>query len=212
MNDTASHSHASRPDDGRRNALVSAAAQLFREQGYDRTTVRELAAAVGLQSGSLFHHFRNKEEILLAVMATGIQSVIDEGETLLRSEADPARALEGLFRLHMNSLIHGVGGNAMHAIIFDWRSLSDEGKRRIRELGDAYEAIWHRAISAAVDAGLIMGDPVLIRKYVLGGMNHMVRWYKPSGRVKSDAFIDEMLKVAFPELTAAGNSPLQEKK
>lgn len=212
MKDTASHSHASRPDDGRRNALVSAAAQLFREQGYDRTTVRELAAAVGLQSGSLFHHFRNKEEILLAVMATGIQSVIDEGETLLRSEADPARALEGLFRLHMNSLIHGVGGNAMHAIIFDWRSLSDEGKRRIRELGDAYEAIWHRAISAAVDAGLIMGDPVLIRKYVLGGMNHMVRWYKPSGRVRSDAFIDEMLKVAFPELVAAGSPPLQEKK
>src|SRR5690606_31808333 len=176
MKDTASHSHASRPDDGRRNALVSAAAQLFREQGYDRTTVRELAAAVGLQSGSLFHHFRNKEEILLAVMANGIQSVIDEGLTLLDGHDDAAQRLTGLFRLHMNSLIHGVGGNAMHAIIFEWRSLSDEGKSRVRALGDAYESLWHRAIGDAVNAGLIQGDPVLIRKYVLGGMNHMVRW------------------------------------
>ena len=202
MRDNATSPQAARPDDGRRNALVLAAAQLFREQGYERTTVRELAAAVGLQSGSLFHHFRNKEEILLAVMANGIQSVIDEGEALLNSEADAAQCLEGLFRLHMNSLIHGVGGNAMHAIIFDWRSLSDEGKRHVRELSDAYEGLWHRGIGAAVEAGVIKGDPVLIRKYVLGGMNHMVRWYKPEGRVHSDIFIDEMLKVAFPQLVA----------
>lgn len=190
-------------DDGRRNALVLAAARLFREQGYERTTVRELAAAVGLRSGSLFHHFRNKEEILLAVMANGIQSVIDEGLEVLSSREGPAQRLEGLFRLHMNSLIHGVGGNAMHAIIFDWRSLTEEGKRRTRELGDAYEALWHRAITEAVEGGVITGEPVLIRKYVLGGMNHMVRWYKPEGRVPPDAFIDEMLKVAFPQLAAS---------
>ena len=66
---------AHRPgEEGRRNELILTAARLFREQGYERTTVRELAGAVGLQSGSLFHHFRNKEEILLAVMANGIQS------------------------------------------------------------------------------------------------------------------------------------------
>jgi len=204
MRDTAAPGQpASRAaDEGRRNALVLAAARLFREQGYERTTVRELAAAVGLQSGSLFHHFRNKEEILLAVMANGIQSVIDEGQALLNGEDDAAQCLEGLFRLHMNSLIHGVGGNAMHAIIFDWRSLSDEGKRRIRELGDAYEALWHRAITGALEARIIAGDAVLIRKYVLGGMNHMVRWYKPEGRVPSEIFIEEMLRVAFPQLVS----------
>ncbi len=204
MRDTAMSPPAARnADEGRRHALVLAAAQMFREQGYERTTVRELAAAVGLRSGSLFHHFRNKEEILLAVMADGIQSVIDEGLTLLQTQADPSRCLEGLFRLHMNSLIHGVGGNAMHAIIFDWRSLSDEGKRRTRELSDAYEALWHRAITDAVAAGLIAGEPVLIRKYVLGGMNHMVRWYKPEGRVPPETFIEEMLRVAFPQLITA---------
>jgi len=187
-------------EDGRRGALVLAAAEMFREQGYERTTVRELAAAVGLQSGSLFHYFRNKEEILLAVMANGIQSVIDEGRALLDGNGDSAQRLAGLFRLHMNSLIHGVGGNAMHAIIFDWRSLSPPARLRARELADVYEALWHRAISDAVAAGLLRGDAVVLRKYVLGGMNHMVRWYKPDGRLSSDDFIEEMLGAAFSQL------------
>ena len=88
----------------------------------------------------------------------------------------------------------------MHAIIFEWRSLSPEGKTRVRELSDAYEALWHRAITDAVAARLIEGDPVLLRKFVLGGMNHMVRWYKPNGRMPPDAFIEGMLQAAFPSL------------
>ena len=48
------------PDSARRREVILTAGRLFREHGYERTTVRELAKAVGLQSGSLFHHFRSK--------------------------------------------------------------------------------------------------------------------------------------------------------
>jgi AcrR family transcriptional regulator len=48
--------------------LMRAAAHLFKTRGYERTTVRELGAAVGIQSGSLFHHFKSKDDILLSVM------------------------------------------------------------------------------------------------------------------------------------------------
>ena len=59
--------------EGARGRLLTEAARLFREKGYERTTVRDLAAAVGIQSGSLFHHFRTKEEILKAVMVETIR-------------------------------------------------------------------------------------------------------------------------------------------
>ena len=55
-------------DDSPRGRVLRAAAHLFRVQGYSGTTVREIAALVGIQSGSLFHHFRSKEEILFVVM------------------------------------------------------------------------------------------------------------------------------------------------
>ncbi|MFW7342783.1 TetR/AcrR family transcriptional regulator [Pollutimonas sp. H1-120] len=187
-------------DESRRTAVILTAARLFRERGYERTTVRELADAVGLRSGSLFHYFRNKEEILVAVMANGIQSVIDEGRELMRRHAQPADRLEGLFRLHMASLISGVGGDAMHAMIYEWRSLSPQARVPVQQLSDAYEQLWHRAIDDAAASGLVHGDAAVIRKHVLGGMNFTVSWYKADGRLNADELIEQMLRAALPGL------------
>src|SRR5699024_10848553 len=55
-------------DDSPRGKLLSAAARLFRDQGFERTTVRDIAREVGLQSGSIFPQFATKEDILHAVM------------------------------------------------------------------------------------------------------------------------------------------------
>ena len=65
-----------RDDGNRRQALISAAAQLFKRQGYDATSTREIAALVGMQSGSPFYHFGNKQDLLLAVMVEGMQQAI----------------------------------------------------------------------------------------------------------------------------------------
>lgn len=185
-------------DDDRRTMVILAAAGLFRQNGYERTTVRELADAVGLRSGSLFHYFRNKEEILVAVMANGIQSVIDAGRELMRCEEHAADRLAGLFRLHMASLIRGRGGDAMHAMIYEWRSLSAPAREQIKQLSDAYEQLWHQAIDDAAACGLVQGDAAVIRKHVLGGMNFTVRWYREGGRLDAEALIEQMLHAALP--------------
>ena len=59
--------------DSARGKLLQVAAHLFRNKGYERTTVRDLAGAVGIQSGSIFHHFKSKDEILRAVMEETIR-------------------------------------------------------------------------------------------------------------------------------------------
>lgn len=182
----------------RRGRVIAAAARLFRRNGYERTTVRELADAVGLRSGSLFHHFRSKEEILVAVMATGIQWVIDAGGEIMRRHEDPAERLAALFRLHMDSLINGGGGDAMHAMIYEWRSLSAGSRQQIGQLSDAYEKLWHQAIGDVVASGLVQGDAAIIRKQVLGGMNCSVRWYREDGRLAASELTDEMLRAALP--------------
>ncbi|WP_372867774.1 TetR/AcrR family transcriptional regulator, partial [Pseudomonas sp.] len=59
--------------DSARGKLLQTAAHLFRSKGYERTTVRDLASAVGIQSGSIFHHFKSKDEILRSVMEETIR-------------------------------------------------------------------------------------------------------------------------------------------
>lgn len=187
-------------DSERRRELVLAAGRLFCKHGYERTTVRELARTVGLQSGSLFHHFRSKEEILVAVMNNGIQEVIDDGERALARYNAPADRLAALFRVHMWSMLHGAGGDAMNALVYEWRSLSAPSQSAVKALSDRYEAMWQSVVSDAVSAGLVKGDARVIKRCVLGAMNLTVQWYKPGGRLAPAEFIDAMLLAALPTL------------
>lgn len=93
-------------DNSPRGRLLSAAAHLFRDKGFDRTTVRDIAAAVGIQSGSIFHHFKSKEDILFAVMEEVIRF---NTERLRQAVADGATPLEQLRNLVRAELTATVG-------------------------------------------------------------------------------------------------------
>ena len=75
--------------DSARGKLLQVAAHLFRNKGYERTTVRDLAGAVGIQSGSIFHHFKSKDEILRAVM----EETILYNTALMRASLDEASSV-----------------------------------------------------------------------------------------------------------------------
>src|SRR5690606_3291066 len=92
-------------DETPRGKLLSAAARLFREQGYDRTTVRDIAAAVGIQSGSIFHHFASKEDILFAVTMEVIRFNTERMRLATEGVADPEQRLRGLIRAELQSIV-----------------------------------------------------------------------------------------------------------
>src|SRR5438552_16025272 len=78
------------PADGssnRRADLVRVAAKLFREKGFDGTTIRDIADAVGMRSGSPFYHFANKHELLMAVMEEGLRLGLERTQGVLRDDA-----------------------------------------------------------------------------------------------------------------------------
>src|SRR6187549_3901252 len=68
---------AERDDGNRRVELVHAAARLFRRKGFEGTSTRDIATAVGMHSGSPFYHFKSKGALLHAVMTEGMRSAIE---------------------------------------------------------------------------------------------------------------------------------------
>ena len=125
--------------------LMRAAAHLFKNKGYERTTVRELGAAVGIQSGSLFHHFKSKDAILLGVMEETI--IINMARMLdaLSKANDSSSKLLALIRCELNS-VHTDTGEAMSVLVYEWRSLKPEKQAHILQLRDEYETLWLTAI------------------------------------------------------------------
>lgn len=180
----------------RRDELVRVAARLFREKGFDGTTVRDIAHAAAMRSGSPFYHFANKHELLLAVMEEGLRLGLQRTEQALQGLVTPEERFARLVRVHYG-ILHDAGSDFIAVMLYDWRSLPDEYKRRIIKLKDRYDAIWQRSIDELHAQGRLRGDPKLARLLVLGAINFSGTWFRPKARggVDLDSLADNTVQL-----------------
>ncbi|NPU90741.1 MAG: TetR/AcrR family transcriptional regulator [Gammaproteobacteria bacterium] len=185
-------------DDSPRGRLLAAAAHLFRTKGFERTTVRDLAQAVGIQSGSIFHHFKSKEEILRCVMEEVIHFNTDRMKAALMQAQSPRDKLLALIRSELVS-INGETGEAMAVLIYEWRSLSEESQRFILTLREHYEQLWLTVLNEAKAAGLIPShvDTFVLRRFLTGALSWSNYWYKPNGPLTIDQLAEQALSLAL---------------
>lgn len=175
--------------------LIQAAARLFRDKGYERTTVRDLAAEVGILSGSLFHHFKNKERILRAVMEEAILLNTETMKAAL-AEADNSKdRVLALIKCELASIL-GDTGAAMTVLVFEWRSLNEDSQAHILGLRDIYEQLWLDALNEAKDDGLVVIDPFILRRLLTGALSWTVNWYDEEGDMDLDALARNALSLA----------------
>ena len=178
--------------DSARGKLLQTAAHLFRNKGFERTTVRDLASAVGIQSGSIFHHFKSKDEILCAVME---QTLIYNTALLRASLAGVGTVRErllALIRCELQSIMGGTG-EAMAVLVFEWRSLSPQGQAQVLALRNIYEQLWFEVLGEAKAAGLIKGDISLTRRFLTGALSWTTTWFKPQGNLSLDEIAEQAM-------------------
>ncbi|MBL3555066.1 MULTISPECIES: TetR/AcrR family transcriptional regulator [Marinobacter] len=185
-----------------RGRLLHEAARLFRDKGYERTTVRDLAAAVGIQSGSLFHHFRTKEDILKAVMVETIRLNTALMQAAMEAATTHRDKLQALIRAELES-INGQTGEAMAVLVFEWRSLSEASQAYVLELRDIYEQLWLDVLDALRKDGVLAAEPFVVRRLLTGALSWTVTWYRPDGGLTLDDLTEQV--VAMMGLTRAEN-------
>lgn len=181
-----------------RGKLLRTAAHLFRNKGYERTTVRDLAGAVGIQSGSIFHHFKSKDDILRAVM----QETIHYNTALMRAELAEAGSVRervlALIRCELQSIMGG-SGEAMAVLVYEWRSLSAEGQAAVLALRDIYEQIWLQVLGEAKEAGFIRGDVFITRRFLTGALSWTTTWFRAEGSMTLEQLAQEALLLVLKD-------------
>ncbi|WP_286978649.1 TetR/AcrR family transcriptional regulator [Pseudomonas sp.] len=179
-----------------RGKLLQMAAHLFRSKGFDRTTVRDLAGAVGIQSGSIFHHFKSKDEILRSVMEETIRyNTALMRDALGQAESTRERML-ALIRCELQSIMGGTG-EAMAVLVYEWRSLSDDGQQFILALRDEYEQIWLDVLEEARVQGEFSGDPFIIRRFLTGALSWTNTWFRSEGPMSLDQLAEQALTLVI---------------
>ena len=195
----------------RRQALIRASARLFREKGFEATTVRDIAEAVGMRSGSLFYHFKNKQEILKAVMEEGLRQGLDRTEESLKSAQNPQERFRVMIRTHYG-ILHDEGSEFIAVLLYDWRSLPDAYKQDIIAVKDRYDLLWHACLKELLSLGLVgansgqdkaaADDVKTARLMIMGAINFTVTWYKQQtglGALDLDALSERTVRFFMRE-------------
>lgn len=180
----------------RHREIVSTAARLFRERGYAGTTVRDLAKAVGVTSGSLFHHFGTKEEILLCVVDEGLRQTIELIKKNAHGQDTPGARLSAMVQAHLSALLEG-SPETKSVMFYEWWSLSEPTRQRIVRLRDSYEALWDDAIAEYEGKIGSRAERRLKRLLLFGAMNWTTQWYRPGGPIDVAGLTKSIMETYF---------------
>ena len=158
----------------------------------------DIAAAVGMHSGSPFYHFKSKGALLFAVMDEGMRAALARQARALEPDAEPAAALRRLIRAHFDTL-HGPGRDFIPVMLYEWRSLNARHRAAIARLQRDYEAAWVPVLDALAVSGQLRGDVALARLLIFGALNWSVQWFNPKMRASLGDVTDAAMALFIHE-------------
>ncbi len=184
-----------------RGKLLRAAVELFRREGYERTTVRDLAAAIGIQSGSIFHHFRSKPEILHAVVEECIRITTARLKAAAALHEQPADQLRALIRSELEA-INGRSADALSVTVFEWRCLPEASQQELLVWRREYDAVWMDVLRRTRPE-LPADEIFVIRRLLMGAISWTHTWYNREGRLDLDELAIRIWNLAVPGETGS---------
>ena len=192
-----------------REAIIVAAAEVLQKNGYEATTMKDIAAAVNLTAASLYHHFKNKDALLLAVLEVGLEYIIQQTEPIAHSDLPTVEKLRRMIREHIVGLTQNTAVGA--AMVFEIRALMsvkapyrnahDDDKEAFETFikrrdsfflrRDQFENLFRLVVREGVDNGSFRTiDAAIFTKTLLGAHNWVGVWYRPTGRLSGEEIAD----------------------
>lgn len=174
--------------DQQRDAILRAAARLFRERGFGDTGMRDIAAAADLSAANLYHYFDGKNALLYYCQDRALDRMLASVESARRTSPSAAERLRAVFTGHLQTLLDEIEGASAHLQI---DSLPPALRAAIVKKRDRYEHALRRIIVEGIAAGeLVDLDPAIAARAMLGAMNWTVTWFRPEGPESATAVGD----------------------
>jgi AcrR family transcriptional regulator len=182
---------------GDQGNVLSNAARLFREKGFERTSLKEIAEACNMLPGSLYYRYSSKEALLVELMRRGVDLVTAEVESAYASSDDPVERMRLCINAHLRALL--LDSDAVYVLLFEWRALGPEARKEIIELRDQYESLWAGILETMIAQGVVRKnvDGRLLRLIGLGALNWVATWFDPNGAQSLDAIGDLIWQIAM---------------
>lgn len=182
--------------ESRRVEICRTAAQIFRDRGYDATSVSDIARALGLTKAGLYHYFDSKEALLFEIMTYGLERVRDEVVLPVRAIRDPEERLRQIVLRHARITTDGRG--AVAHLGDEIRALPPTARRQIEERMRFYLDLVRGTLVELKNAGRLQDvDPTVAAFSILGMVLWLPRWFRQDGRLSQERVASEITKLAL---------------
>lgn len=172
-----------------RDDVVRAAGRLFAQRGYHGTSMRNLAAELGLLGSSLYSHISSKEDLLVEVVERGAFLFQASADAALQTPGTPDDRLRALVDGHVEVVMDHL--DEVRTFLNEAGALDETHRRRVVAARDRYENAFRIVLSEAKVA-----DPKLAAIFLLSILNALERWYRPSGPIDRRQLVEEILNYA----------------
>lgn len=189
----------------RRDELLQLAAAMIAERGLRATTVRDIADAAGILSGSLYHHFSSKEEMVDEVLRDFLDWLFTRYAQIIEAEPNPLERLKGLFLASFDAIEH------RHAQVVIYQ---DEAKRLsaqerfsyVDERNREQRKMWVDVLQQGVEQGYFRPDLDLdlVYRFIRDTTWVSVRWYQPGGPLTAAQVGQQYLAIVLGGITKEG--------
>jgi AcrR family transcriptional regulator len=177
----------------RKRAILRSAAAAFRRVGFERASMEDISASLGMTKGSLYYYFRNKQELLYFCQDHSLDVMLAAASQIARLRAPADEKLARVIRAHLDCILDELDGAGAHLEV---GALPEERLRRIVEKRDRYEALVRGMIASGVRAGTFEDvDPKLAAMAVLGTLNWAAKWYRPEGPMRPEQISGEFARI-----------------
>ncbi|GAA4394155.1 TetR/AcrR family transcriptional regulator [Tsukamurella soli] len=182
----------------RRGELLGIAAELFATQGYSQTTVRDIADAAGMLSGSLYHHFASKEAMLVEVLRGFMERLLQQSTDIADSGGSPTEVLEGLIRSSFQTIHdhpHEVALYQNETSLFRRQPEFSFVLRTSEKITKIWLGVFEDgSASGEFREGL---DSTAVYRFIRDAVWSTVRWYRPRGRLRHDKLADQLIDMVY---------------
>ena len=189
----------------RRDELLELAATMFAERGLRATTVRDIADSAGILSGSLYHHFSSKEEMVDELLRGFLDWLFSRYQEIVATEPNPLERLKGLFMASFEAI------EDRHAQVVIYQ---DEAKRLsctqrfsyVEERNKEQRKMWVDVLNQGIEEGYFRPDldVDLVYRFIRDTTWVSVRWYQPGGPLTAEQVGRQYLAIVLGGITKEG--------
>jgi AcrR family transcriptional regulator len=187
----------------RRAELLAIAARLFAERGLRATTVRDIADASGILSGSLYHHFDSKESMVDEILRDFLDALFDRYREIVARGLDPRATLEAVVIASFEALDQHHAAVAIYQA--EARRLAEQPRfAYIPERLTEFRRMWHDVLRAGIADGSFRADldVELSYRFLRDTVWVGVGWYRPGGKLPIDDIARQYLAIVLDGIAA----------